>query len=1164
MSKKFLSIALSVMTIGAFMGPVAYGQSTASLQDQINSLLATIATLQAQLAGQTGGTGATACTFTKDLTLGATGTDVQCLQQYLNGTGYTVATSGAGSPGNETTYFGSRTQAAVSKWQAANGVTPTAGYFGARSRAKYAAIGGTIIGGGGTVVLPPGTGLAASLAYDNPVGATVLGGSTMVPMMKFVLSGSGTVNTITLMRTGPGVAADFASSGIYLLDETGARLTTGRTVNSTSQEVNFTGLNLTVSGTKTLTVAASISTSQVAGNRNAFQLSSADKISGSVAVSGTFPVRGNEFTMGGSDIGTATIASSTLPANPKVGEVGAKLASFKITNNASADDLLVTKVTLRYAGAVSRANLSNFTVKYAGNTVGTGLAINSKDLAVLVFNPPFLIERGQNRIFEMFGDVSPSVRSGSAETIKFYIEDSNDVVVASKLYSYGATVTNNFDSSNYQQTTVDGGQITVTFNGPTNSDLASSGSDVTLFDFTVAAANNVEIKNLRFSVTTTGMDNEATTNEKFSDFKVVDAATGAVVAGPYASNIATTTTGIVLNDTWTISAGQSRRLRVTADVGSASAIDADTIYVTLVAWNSTDIKNVDSNTDVATADIVPNGITGNTHTAKAPSLTISLAGTPSSRTLSAGTANVDLVGIKFQAVADDIQIKTIKITATAGSNTAAGTISALGSLRLMTDVNGVQTQIGQSKGLTAGTTLLTAEFTNLNYTITKSNAKTITVNAPQIATNASTTTYVVGIEDLTTDVTAVDSQGNSLTISTPASINPSTGTAVQLTLATPSLTITRVGAGNPDTDSNQVIANGNRVLTRLEFRATNGDVNVKKIQFGISADGTAATAASVGDDVKSVSLKMCTSQSCSSKSAVTGLDALPIDANGVAAGTVKAESATGFFTIPRGESRYFTLEAALDQVQIGSADYADSGTDIYASVALSNFEAVAGNTTLTSFATSTGGTNLGVTGLQKELLKGQPVVSVSAPQGLLTAGLSEVLRMTVDAEGGSIALKAFGINMATSLATFSTAFSSSNVNVELTTSPGTNLVGSVSGAVINAGANGDLYIIFTNPQIIDPASPRTFVIKVTPDAVGTSANGAKIVTRLDRNETSISNSATAGAFLGDAAVYNYVNNTKVWVWSDLSDDSTGSETATEWSNAYLLNPFPTDTKVATP
>src|SRR3989344_6683045 len=120
MSKKFLSIALSVMTIGAFMGPVAYGQSTASLQDQINSLLATIATLQAQLAGQTGGTGATACTFTKDLTLGATGTDVQCLQQYLNGTGYTVATSGAGSPGNETTYFGTRTKAAVSAWQAAN------------------------------------------------------------------------------------------------------------------------------------------------------------------------------------------------------------------------------------------------------------------------------------------------------------------------------------------------------------------------------------------------------------------------------------------------------------------------------------------------------------------------------------------------------------------------------------------------------------------------------------------------------------------------------------------------------------------------------------------------------------------------------------------------------------------------------------------------------------------------------------------------------------------------------------------------------------------------------------------------------------------------------------------------------------------------------------
>jgi len=118
------------------------------------------------------------------------------------------------------------------------------------------------------------------------------------------------------------------------------------------------------------------------------------------------------MTIGGATIATATVASSTLPSNPKVGEQGAKLASLKITNNASADDVKVSRVTLRYAGAVGRSNLTNFKVKYAGNVVGMGDTINTKDLLVLNFSPSFLIERGQNRIFELFGDVSPSVRSG--------------------------------------------------------------------------------------------------------------------------------------------------------------------------------------------------------------------------------------------------------------------------------------------------------------------------------------------------------------------------------------------------------------------------------------------------------------------------------------------------------------------------------------------------------------------------------------------------------------------------------------------------------------------------------------------------------------------------------------------------------------------------------
>ena len=49
--------------------------------------------------------------------------------------GFTIATSGSGSPGNETTYFGPSTQAALIKYQIAHGITPANGYFGTKTRA---------------------------------------------------------------------------------------------------------------------------------------------------------------------------------------------------------------------------------------------------------------------------------------------------------------------------------------------------------------------------------------------------------------------------------------------------------------------------------------------------------------------------------------------------------------------------------------------------------------------------------------------------------------------------------------------------------------------------------------------------------------------------------------------------------------------------------------------------------------------------------------------------------------------------------------------------------------------------------------------------------------------------------------------------------------------
>lgn len=76
--------------------------------------------------------------FNRNLGYGMRGEDVRALQQYLNSKGFTVSASGAGSVGNETTYYGPATRKAVIRFQEARkaelGISAGTGYFGPLSR----------------------------------------------------------------------------------------------------------------------------------------------------------------------------------------------------------------------------------------------------------------------------------------------------------------------------------------------------------------------------------------------------------------------------------------------------------------------------------------------------------------------------------------------------------------------------------------------------------------------------------------------------------------------------------------------------------------------------------------------------------------------------------------------------------------------------------------------------------------------------------------------------------------------------------------------------------------------------------------------------------------------------------------------------------------------
>jgi peptidoglycan hydrolase-like protein with peptidoglycan-binding domain len=75
--------------------------------------------------------------FTRNLTIGSKGSDVETLQHYLNTHGFPVNSTPtyAGSLGYETQYFGKATQSALAEFQKSVGIKPASGYFGPITRA---------------------------------------------------------------------------------------------------------------------------------------------------------------------------------------------------------------------------------------------------------------------------------------------------------------------------------------------------------------------------------------------------------------------------------------------------------------------------------------------------------------------------------------------------------------------------------------------------------------------------------------------------------------------------------------------------------------------------------------------------------------------------------------------------------------------------------------------------------------------------------------------------------------------------------------------------------------------------------------------------------------------------------------------------------------------
>jgi len=423
-----MSIKRTIITTIVALALVAVVAPAVTSATTVADLMAQIAALQSQLQGLSGTTTATgtgACagvTFTRNLKVGDTGSDVKCLQVLLNNNGYKVATTGAGSPGYETLTFGPKTLVAVKAFQTAKGMVP-ANQVGPMTRAALNALLGTATGTPGTpVVLPTGP-VSAMVASDSPAAGAIVKNQASAGMLNIAFVGSGTVSSVTLQRSG--ISDQNTLTNVYLYDGA-TRITDGYSFNVSGQIV-INGLSIAVNGSKTISVKADVYNPTTLDS-STIAIALTGFTANGTAVSAN--VQGNTMSIVAGNLASVylpTQASVAVPsANVNAGTTGYTFWSAPLQVNTRA--VMLKVASFRMIGSAPSDALSNIKLFIDGVDTGkiaTVTSINGSNYAMFdLTSAPISLTTGSHTM-----DVRANVEKGTNRNITMSVQQASDLTI---------------------------------------------------------------------------------------------------------------------------------------------------------------------------------------------------------------------------------------------------------------------------------------------------------------------------------------------------------------------------------------------------------------------------------------------------------------------------------------------------------------------------------------------------------------------------------------------------------------------------------------------------------------------------------------------------------------------------------------------------------------